>query len=98
LAGFFGVVDGPAAAPSGAPGALPAQAPAARRAPAGERRAAARGLAPLQNRQGLMVACPEEIAYRNRWISAEQVAALAKPLSKNGYGQYLQHIISETVK
>lgn len=59
---------------------------------------AAMFIATLQNRQGLMVACPEEIAYRNRWISAEQVAALAKPLSKNGYGQYLQHIISETVK
>ncbi|CAJ0709286.1 glucose-1-phosphate thymidylyltransferase RfbA [Ralstonia mannitolilytica] len=59
---------------------------------------AAMFIATLQNRQGLMVACPEEIAYRNRWINAEQVAALAKPLSKNGYGKYLQHIISETVK
>jgi glucose-1-phosphate thymidylyltransferase len=46
-------------------------------------------IATLQNRQGLMVACPEEIAYRQGWIDAEQVMALANPLSKTDYGQYL---------
>ncbi|PLQ01541.1 glucose-1-phosphate thymidylyltransferase RfbA [Cupriavidus pauculus] len=59
---------------------------------------AASFIATLQNRQGLMVACPEEIAYRAKWISAEQVERLAKPLLKNGYGKYLQHIISESIK
>jgi glucose-1-phosphate thymidylyltransferase len=46
-------------------------------------------IATLQKRQGLMVACPEEIAYRQGWINAEQVTELAHPLSKTGYGQYL---------
>lgn len=46
-------------------------------------------IATLQKRQGLMIACPEEIAYRLGWINAEQVMALAYPLSKTGYGQYL---------
>ncbi|TXC88838.1 glucose-1-phosphate thymidylyltransferase RfbA [Paraburkholderia azotifigens] len=59
---------------------------------------AASFIATLQNRQGLMVACPEEIAYRSKWISAEQVAKLATPLSKSGYGKYLWQIISEAVK
>ena len=59
---------------------------------------AASFIATLQNRQGLMVACPEEIAYRSQWIDADQVAALARPLAKNGYGQYLQRIISEAIK
>ncbi len=54
-------------------------------------------IATLEKRQGLKVACPEEIAYRYRWISAEQLAALAKPLAKNGYGQYLQQILKETL-
>ncbi len=53
-------------------------------------------IATLEKRQGLKVACPEEIAYRARWISAEQLAGLAKPLAKNGYGQYLLHILKET--
>jgi glucose-1-phosphate thymidylyltransferase len=52
-------------------------------------------IATLQKRQGLMVACPEEIAYRNNWISAEQLLQLATPLKKNAYGQYLKKIISE---
>lgn len=52
-------------------------------------------IATLEKRQGLKVACPEEIAFRHRWIDAEQLAALAKPLAKNGYGQYLQHILKE---
>ncbi|MCA7085503.1 glucose-1-phosphate thymidylyltransferase RfbA [Cupriavidus sp. DB3] len=59
---------------------------------------AASFIATLQNRQGLMVACPEEIAYRSRWIDAEQVARLADPLAKNGYGKYLKQIISEPIK
>jgi glucose-1-phosphate thymidylyltransferase len=52
-------------------------------------REAASFIATLQKRQGLQVACPEEIAYRQGWISAEQVQKLAEPLKKNGYGQYL---------
>ncbi|WP_454732105.1 MULTISPECIES: glucose-1-phosphate thymidylyltransferase RfbA [Cupriavidus] len=59
---------------------------------------AASFIATLQKRQGLMVACPEEIAYRSKWIDAEQVEKLAKPLLKNGYGQYLQRIVSESIK
>ena len=50
-------------------------------------------IATLQRRQGLMVACPEEVAYVQRWINPEQVAALAAPLAKNGYGQYLLGLI-----
>ena len=46
-------------------------------------------IATLERRQGLKVACPEEIAYRQGWIDAEQVVRLAQPLIKNGYGQYL---------
>jgi glucose-1-phosphate thymidylyltransferase len=46
-------------------------------------------IATLQKRQGLMIACPEEIAYRQGWIDAEHVIALAHPLAKTGYGQYL---------
>jgi glucose-1-phosphate thymidylyltransferase len=52
-------------------------------------------IATLEKRQGLKVACPEEIAYRSGWISADQLAALAKPLAKNGYGQYLQRLLAE---
>ncbi len=59
---------------------------------------AASFIATLQKRQGLMVACPEEIAYRSKWISADQVAELAKSHEKNGYGKYLQQIISEAIK
>lgn len=51
----------------------------------------------LENRQGLKVACPEEIAYRRQWISAEQLEALAAPLSKNNYGKYLQRLLVEKV-
>jgi len=54
-------------------------------------------IATLEKRQGLKVACPEEIAYRHRWISAEQLGALAKPLAKNGYGQYLQQLLKEAL-
>ncbi len=52
-------------------------------------------IATLQKRQGLMVACPEEIAYRQGWIDGEQVLNLAMPLKKNAYGQYLEKILSE---
>ena len=53
-------------------------------------------IATLENRQGLKVACPEEIAFRRRWISAEQLETLAEPLAKNGYGQYLKRLLVET--
>jgi glucose-1-phosphate thymidylyltransferase len=54
-------------------------------------------IATIENRQGLKVACPEEIAYRQHWIHAEQLQKLAAPLSKNGYGQYLQNILKEKI-
>jgi glucose-1-phosphate thymidylyltransferase len=54
-------------------------------------------IATLENRQGLKVACPEEIAYRQKWISAEQLEQLARPMSKNGYGLYLLGVLKETV-
>lgn len=54
-------------------------------------------IATLEHRQGLKVACPEEIAYRQGWIDAAQVERLAQPLAKNGYGQYLLRIIKENV-
>jgi glucose-1-phosphate thymidylyltransferase len=50
-------------------------------------------IATLQKRQGLMVSCPEEIAYRQGWINAEQLQKLAEPLKKNEYGQYLLNLI-----
>ena len=54
-------------------------------------------IATLETRQGLKVACPEEIAYRQGWIDAGQLEALAQPLTKNGYGQYLLRILKENV-
>ncbi len=54
-------------------------------------------IATLEKRQGLKVACPEEIAYRSGWISAEQLEALAQPMLKNGYGQYLQRLLKDKV-
>ncbi|MGR8978631.1 MAG: glucose-1-phosphate thymidylyltransferase RfbA [Gammaproteobacteria bacterium] len=54
-------------------------------------------IATLENRQGLKVSCPEEIAYRQQWIDAEQLEKLALPLLKNSYGQYLQRIIKENI-
>ncbi|MFL6586035.1 MAG: glucose-1-phosphate thymidylyltransferase RfbA [Luteimonas sp.] len=51
----------------------------------------------IQDRQGLQVCCPEEIAYGNGWIDAEQLLALARPLSKNGYGQYLMSLVHRGV-
>ena len=52
-------------------------------------------IATLEKRQGLKVACLEEIAYRSGWISAEQVAKLAQPMLKNGYGQYLLKVLND---
>ena len=52
-------------------------------------------IATIENRQGLKVACPEEISYRHGWINASQLEKLAAPLSKNGYGQYLQRMLKE---
>jgi len=54
-------------------------------------------IATLESRQGLKVACPEEIAYRQHWIDAAQLETLAQPLAKNGYGQYLMRVLSEKV-
>ena len=50
-------------------------------------------IATLQKRQGLMVACPEEIAFHQGWINAEALQRLAQPLAKNGYGQYLLNLL-----
>ena len=47
----------------------------------------------IEKRQGLRVCCPEEIAFHNGWIDAEQLRALARPLAKNGYGQYLLSLL-----
>ncbi len=54
-------------------------------------------IATLEKRQGLKVACPEELAFRNGWIDAAQLEALARPLAKNGYGQYLLKLLGEKV-
>ncbi len=51
----------------------------------------------IERRQGLKIACPEEIAYRMGYISAAELRALAEPLAKNGYGQYLLRVLSERV-
>ena len=52
-------------------------------------------IATLEKRQGLKVSCPEEIAYRSGWISADQLAQQAQPMLKNGYGQYLMQVLRE---
>jgi glucose-1-phosphate thymidylyltransferase len=52
-------------------------------------------IATLERRQGLKVACPEEIAFRSGWISAEALEALAQPMLKNGYGQYLMRLLTD---
>ena len=54
-------------------------------------------VATLENRQGLKIACPEEVAYRNGWIDRTQLLELAKPMLKNRYGQYLMAISAEKV-
>ena len=55
-------------------------------------------IATLQQRQGLKVACPEEIAYRQQWIDAAQLETLGQALAKNGYGQYLLQVLKEKVR
>ena len=52
-------------------------------------------IATLEKRQGLKVACPEEIAYRSGWIDAAALEQLAQPVLKNGYGQYLMQVLRE---
>jgi len=54
-------------------------------------------IATLQKRQGLMVACPEEIAFRQGWIGTEDIQKLAAPLIKNNYGQYLEKLLNEKI-
>jgi glucose-1-phosphate thymidylyltransferase len=49
----------------------------------------------IENRQGLKICCPEEIAFVNGWIDREQLARLAAPLSKVGYGQYLLRLAEQ---
>ena len=49
----------------------------------------------IEHRQGLKISCPEEIAFRKKWISAEQLESLAVPMAKNGYGQYLLRLVQE---
>ena len=55
-------------------------------------------IATIEQRQGLKVACPEEVAWRNHWIDDAQVSRLAQPLLKNGYGQYLLRCLKGDVR
>ena len=52
-------------------------------------------IATVERRQGLKIACPEEIAFRSGYISATELEALARPLAKSGYGEYLLRVLSE---
>jgi glucose-1-phosphate thymidylyltransferase len=54
-------------------------------------------IATIEHRQSLKVSCPEEIAWRKRWITDEALLALSEPLSKNAYGQYLKRLLKEKV-
>ena len=54
-------------------------------------------IATLEHRQGLKIACPEEIAWRYGWIDSAQLESLAKPLTKSGYGQYLLRVLTEKI-
>lgn len=55
-------------------------------------------IATLERRQGLKIACPEEIAWRNGFITSEQFEKLAQPLAKNGYGQYMLRLLNEELQ
>jgi len=55
-------------------------------------------IATLEHRQGLKIACPEEIAWRHGFIDREQLARLAAPLEKSGYGKYLNHLLAEEIR
>lgn len=59
--------------------------------------AAAQFIATVEKRQGLKVNCPEEIAFRNGWISAEKLREIAQPLRKSGYGEYLLKLLDERI-
>ncbi len=59
--------------------------------------AASQYIAVLEQRQGLKIACPEEIAWRMGWINSAQLEKLTAPLSQNAYGKYLQHVLNEKV-
>ena len=54
-------------------------------------------IATLERRQGLKVACPEEVAFRSGWITADQLRALAEPMRKSGYGRYLESLLAQRV-
>lgn len=58
---------------------------------------AAQFIAMIDKRQGLKVNCPEEVGYRNGWVSAEKLREIAEPLRKSGYGEYLLNCLEETV-
>jgi glucose-1-phosphate thymidylyltransferase len=59
--------------------------------------AAAHFIATIEKRQGLKVNCPEEVAFRNGWLTGGQLLELAEPLRKSGYGEYLIHLVKERV-
>ncbi|WP_027918206.1 MULTISPECIES: glucose-1-phosphate thymidylyltransferase RfbA [unclassified Pseudomonas] len=54
-------------------------------------------IATIERRQGLKVACPEEVSFRQGWIDAQQLEGLAAPLAKNGYGQYLKRLLQDKI-
>ncbi|WP_286233238.1 glucose-1-phosphate thymidylyltransferase RfbA [Thalassotalea sediminis] len=56
---------------------------------------AAQFIATVDNRQGLKINCPEEVAFRNGWITAEELRNIAQPLKKSGYGEYLLNLLEE---
>ncbi len=53
-------------------------------------------IATLEHRQGLKIACPEEIAFTKKWIDVAQLEKLAAPMLKNGYGRYLMQVLKES--
>ena len=52
-------------------------------------------VATIEKRQGLKIACPEEVAWRNGWIDDEALLRIAAPLAASGYGRYLRHLVEE---